>query len=266
MQAVCDLLKQAKTGYTFIVDSEQLHGPYTIETQVFKGPLDLLLALIEKRKLFINDISLAQVADDFVQYVKTMEEFPIALTAHFLLIASTLILIKSRSLLPSIALTEEEQTDIDDLEKRLKEYQHMQQLGKYVSERFGTARMFARRDATHREIVFAPGKQVTLAALYAAIKEILANLPKPEQLPQILVKKVVSLEDMLDRLRERIKSGLRTSFRDFAGMGKEEKVNIVVSFLAMLELTKQGLIALEQRSRFDDINIETRQVHVPTYI
>lgn len=247
------------------MDSEQLKGKYTIDTKVFKGPLDLLLTLIEKRKLFINDISLSQVADDYISHVKSMEQFPIALTAHFLLIASTLILIKSRSLLPSIALTAEEEADIEDLERRLRHYQQIQHLSRYVSERYGIARMFARRETSRKEIVFSPGKQLTLTNVYTAIKEILSNLPKPEQLPKTLVKKVMSLEEMLDRLRERIKSSLRTSFRDFAQIGKQEKVHIVVSFLAMLELTKQGLIAVSQQSQFDDIHMETKELQVPNY-
>ena len=61
---------------------------YTIKTHVFEGPLDALLALIEKRKLFINDISLAQVADNYIAYVKSLDNFPIADSAHFILIAS----------------------------------------------------------------------------------------------------------------------------------------------------------------------------------
>ncbi|TSC62402.1 MAG: segregation and condensation protein A [Parcubacteria group bacterium Gr01-1014_48] len=247
------------------MDSEQLYERYTIETEGFKGPLDLLLSLIEKRKLFINDISLAQVADDYVLHVKKMEQFPIALTAHFLLVASTLILIKSRSLLPSLSLTEEEVGDVEDLEKRLKEYQHISQLSLHIRECFGTARMFAKREAAQKEIVFAPGKHITLATMYAAMKDILLSLPVPEHLPKTFVRKVISLEEILDRLQERIKTGLRTSFKDFAGMGKEERVHIIISFLAMLELIKQGLIAVEQRSRFDDIHMETRELAVPHY-
>ncbi len=247
------------------MDSEQIHAPYTIETQVFKGPLDLLLASIEKRKLFINDIALAEVADDYILHVKKMEQFPIALTAHFLLVASTLILIKSRSLLPSLPLTDEEQSDIEDLQKRLTEYQKIQHLSQYISERYGSARMFAKRETTQRDPIFAPSTQITLANIYACIHQIIAHLPKPEQLPKTLVKKVVSLEVMLDRLRERIKTGLHTSFREFAGVGKQEKIHIVVSFLAMLELTKQGLIAVEQQARFNDIHIESRDIQIPNY-
>ena len=81
---------------------------FQIKTEAFEGPLDLLLALIEKRKLFISDISLAEVADDFIEYIKTFDEFPVDMTANFILIASTLLLIKSKSLLPSMTLTSEE--------------------------------------------------------------------------------------------------------------------------------------------------------------
>ncbi len=69
---------------------------FTVKQQHFEGPLDVLLNLIEKRKLFINDISLAKVADDYLAYIKSLENFPIADSANFILIASTLVLIKSK--------------------------------------------------------------------------------------------------------------------------------------------------------------------------
>jgi segregation and condensation protein A len=90
---------------------------YKVKTETFEGPLDLLLSLIEKRKLFINDISLAKVADDYVSHIQSLGNFPIADSANFILIASTLLLIKSKSLLPQLTLSEEEQTNVDDLEK-----------------------------------------------------------------------------------------------------------------------------------------------------
>ncbi len=82
---------------------------YKVKTHVFEGPLDLLLDLVEKRKLFVNDVSLAEVTDDFIKYIETHEEFPIGESAEFIVIASTLMLVKSRSLLPMLALTEDEE-------------------------------------------------------------------------------------------------------------------------------------------------------------
>ena len=89
---------------------------FTVKQQQFEGPLELLLDLIEKRKLFVSDIALAQVTDDYIAHIKSSTEFPIADSAQFILVASTLLLIKSKSLLPSLDLTTEEQADIKDLE------------------------------------------------------------------------------------------------------------------------------------------------------
>ena len=92
---------------------------YHVKTEQFEGPLDLLLSLIEKRKLFISDFSLSRVADDYISHIRTFERFPMNDVANFLLVASTLVLIKSKTLLPELDLTKEEETDIDDLKKRL---------------------------------------------------------------------------------------------------------------------------------------------------
>lgn len=238
---------------------------YKVETPVFQGPLDLLLNLIEKRKLFINDISLAKVTDDFISYIKTVENFPMAESANFILVASTLVLIKSKSLLPTLDLTQEETTSIDDLQKRLKIYQKMRDLSVHIKERFGKEIMFARTPNKNIEPVFSPDERVKLPNLLLAIKEVLKSLPKTEILPKAIVKKIVSLEETIEKLTKRITSGLKMSFKDFSGIGKVEKVNVIVSFLAMLELVKQGVIAVTQEKMFDDINMETKEVKVPNY-
>ncbi len=90
--------------------------------------MELLLDFIEKRKLFINDISLSKVTDDFIGFLKEKSNFPLGLSANFILVASTLLLIKSKSLLPTLNLTSEEEANIEDLETRLKEYQRIKEL------------------------------------------------------------------------------------------------------------------------------------------
>jgi segregation and condensation protein A len=94
----------------------------TVKTQVYEGPLDLLLELIEKRKLLINDISLAAVAEEYIGKIKSLAELPVAETAEFVALASTLLLIKSRSLLPTLELSGEEERDIKELQYRLEVY------------------------------------------------------------------------------------------------------------------------------------------------
>ena len=238
---------------------------FQIKTEVFEGPLDLLLNLIEKKKLFINDISLSKVADDYIAYLKSLEKFPIGDSADFLVIASTLLLIKSRSLLPNLNLTEDEQKDIGDLERRLKIYQRIKELSVHVKNHFGKEIIFAPEP---RKVVpvFSPDQIMTKENLLTAVLSVIKSLPKVvENLPKAVVKKVISLEEMIGNLTQRIQSSMKLSFREFAKVGKEERVNVIISFLAMLELVKQGIVNVRQESHFADIEMETQQTGVPRY-
>ena len=242
-----------------------IQSTYNVKTQIFEGPLDTLLSLIEKRKLFINDISLAQVADDYITYVKNLENFPIADSAHFILIASTLVLIKSKSLLPTLSLTEEEQGGIDDLQKRLVEYQKYKELSKHLRVRFGKNIEYIRLPSKEKIVVFAPDKNTTVSKIFEIIKSVIRQIPKKEFIPKAIVEKVISLEEMIESLTERIRKSMRMSFKDFSGHGKAEKLNVIVSFLAVLELVKQGIIRVTQDKEFRDIHMESDSVGVPRY-
>jgi segregation and condensation protein A len=240
---------------------------FSIKTGEFEGPLDLLLSLIEKRKLFMNDIFLAKVTDDFIGYLNSHGEYPIAKSAHFILIASTLLLIKSKSLLPSLSLSSEEEQNIEDLEKRLKEYSKIKELSVYIKDLFGSKIIFEKNSSTIKNPVFAPDESMSVPNLYETMKKLLETLPKlKEKLPEIMVKQVMSLEEMVDKLTDRITAGLKITFREFSSEHKGDRVNVIVGFLAMLELVKNGLIKVEQQGSFDDIHMETDQVGTPRYM
>jgi segregation and condensation protein A len=241
---------------------------YKVKTPVFEGPLEVLLGMVEKRKLFINDIALSQVADDYISHVQSIQNekgYPMAEVAQFILIASTLLLIKSKSLLPTLTLTEEEQSSVSDLELRLKIYQRLRIASDIVAERFGKKMMFAPLDRKNEVRVFAPDKDTNKTTLFESIKSILKNLPKKEFIPQAIVQKVMSLEEMIGKLTTRISSNLRMSFSKFAGEHKGHKVHIIVSFLAMLELVKNGIIQVKQDKDFGDIEMETGEIGIPNY-
>lgn len=242
-----------------------MENPYVIKTESFEGPLELLLDLVEKRKLFINEISLAQVADDYIAHLKQFEKMPVDFVSNFLIVASTLILIKSKSLLPTLSLTDEETHDIDELERRLKEYQKIRKLSVHVKRMFGENVSFPKGQPREREAVFTPSGEITTQSIFSAMRDVILHFPKKVSLPKVVVKKVISLEEMMDRLTTRITGSLKMSFKEFAGVGKEEKVNIIVSFLAMLELVKQGMIAVTQSEHGDDIEIETNTLGTPNY-
>ncbi len=238
---------------------------FSIKTQIFEGPLDLLLILIEKHKLFINDISLAKVTDDFIEHIKNFEKLPMGDSAQFILIASTLLLIKSKSLLPSLNLTEEEEEGIQDLETRLKIYKRLKDASINVKNLFGVNIIFSQSQQRSFIPVFSPHKSMNLPSLMESIKNILKSFPKKEFIPKAVIKKIVSLEEMIDNLTKRITQGLKMKFSDFSNDHKEEKLNVIVSFLAMLELVKQGIIHVSQEEIFGDINMETKNIGVPRY-
>jgi segregation and condensation protein A len=237
---------------------------FTVETPAFKGPLELLLDLVEQRKLFINEISLSKVADDYINYIKSQHEYPLGDNAQFILIASTLLLIKSRSLLPALNLTDEEEGSIKDLERRLAMLQRFRDLSRHVKSMFGSKFLFERGEKTV-DPVFSPDESMTLPNLLTAARSVIASIPKKEFLPKVVVDKVIRLEDMIENLATRISSALKMSFKDFAKVGKQEKVNVIVGFLAMLELVKQGVINVTQEKHFEDIHMETESVGVPKY-
>ena len=100
---------------------EETISEYKVKTENFEGPLELLLSLIEQKKLFVNEVSLASVTEDYISYVKSFSNIPtskqIADISYFIMIAATLILIKSKSLLPNLNLTTEEETETETEEE-----------------------------------------------------------------------------------------------------------------------------------------------------
>jgi len=240
---------------------------FVIKTEHFEGPLDLLLSLVEKRKLFINDFSLAEIADEYISYIRDLDKFPIGDISNFIVIASTLVLIKSKSLLPTLELTPEEEESIDDLERRLKEYKIYKSLSKHISNRFGMNIIFG-SPTIQMPPIFTPDISISGESLFESVSSVISRFPKKEKKenPKASIKKVISLEEMIDNLSRRIRINLRTTFRDFSkGISKGEKVNTIVGFLAVLELFKNGVISLTQGENFSDIHIESQEVGVPRY-
>ena len=242
---------------------------YKVKTAVFEGPFELLLRLVEERKLFINEISLAQVTDDYLNYVKAIQQEGLSAQAGeldmteltgFIVVAATLVLIKSKSLLPNLELTNDEQGQIDDLEQRLRFYQAIKNVVPKIKEQFGKNMIFPKIESPYDVAVFAPDPQISVPRMLAAINEVIQAIPKKEFLPEISVKKVMSIEEMIGSLTERIAASMRFSFSDLSKgksfeTKKEEKVYVIVSFLAMLELVRAGIAEVIQGNNFEEIEV-----------
>lgn len=244
------------------VAAEKPRG-FVVKTEGYEGPLELILELIEKHKLSVSELSLTEVTDDFIAHVRGHGTFPMEDAANFIAVAATLLLIKSRSLIPDLELSQEEESDVADLERRLAAYEKARTAARELSRLFGRA-MMAEAGERKPEVIFAPSADLTIVNLEHALKEALAALEKEEKLPEARVRPIISIEEMMDDLRTRVERALTLSFKEFTG-SRTERVEVIVSFLALLELVKQGAVEVAQHSPFNDIHITNASAAVPRY-
>lgn len=245
---------------------EENSSVYVVKTQGFEGPFELLLQLIEKRKLFVNDVSLAEVTQDYISIVNSLEDVQLQDKTAFIVIASILVLIKSKSLLPKLVLTSDEEGEVKDLENRLKLYDIVKERLPVVQEYFTKHILFPRvTKIRKREIVFAPDSSISVSSVSSAIDDVMRALPKDEEPKEHYIEKVMTLESMIERLVDRIQEGMKTNFSSLVGDSDHEtshgkKVHTIVSFLAVLELVRQGMLDAHQEDSFADISIGKQSV------
>jgi len=229
---------------------------YQLTLEKFSGPLGLLLNLVEEQKLSINEISLAEIAEKYIAYLKSLEEMPKDELAAFLVIASTLMLIKSRSLLPGVKFTEEEEMDIKELEQRLKTYQFFKKLSQHIRElNKQDKHLFGREAYVGMSAIFFSPEGLKIEDFKKIMDEILEAVPKAEKLPEGTLGKMISIEDKMAEIQERLNRMLALTFDELKNSARE-KIEIIVSFLAMLELVKQGWLILDQQKLFGGIELK----------
>ncbi len=244
-------------------ETDQFH----IKHEQFEGPVEVLLELIEKRKVFVNDISLATVTDDFIAYIQNKGMLPEHVSA-FLSVAATLLLIKARSLLPNLELTTEETQSISELERRVALYQVVSEASKWLIQKYGKKISFEGAPRASG-VVFAPDTALTAEMLPALIVGALVRVPPPKpQKPEARVFKTISIAEVLDTLHDRIQKALSVSFSDIVvhspdGDEKSKKVYVIVSFLGMLELVRRGFVEAEQGGNFETIRLQKQEVVAP---
>lgn len=236
-----------------------------VKTTNFEGPFSLLLELIEKRKLHINDVSLATITDDYLKNIQTINNDTISDVSDFIQVAATLILIKSRSILPGFSLTEEEEQDADVLKRRLELYSIIRDISVEISKQYGKKILILAGGIPYKqEIAFRPGETLSTDLIYNLSEDILRSVPKKELKPEVRIEKAITIEEMFDKLMDRIEKAVQLSFFDVSGKSvgtktKAEKVTVIVSFLAMLELVRSGIISADQGESYGDISMSKRE-------
>jgi len=236
---------------------------YKVKLEQFQGPLDLLLQLTEEKKLDITEISLAKVTDQYLTYLKNSEVISFDDLANFLIIASRLILIKSRMLLPTLELSKEEEQDIETLKRQLEEYKKFKNLAKKLEEiargkniAYGREKCFS-SFIKNRGLgtVFYPPKNVSLEDLkkiFEKIMKVVALLEK--KLPEESLQLKISFEEKIKKIRKELLAKPQIIFQNI-GKKNGSRIDIILNFLALLELIKQSLVKVKQNKAFEEIII-----------
>jgi len=226
---------------------------YSVRLDAFEGPLDLLLRLIEKAELDITTISLALVTDQYLAYIRHLDEVHPDLLADFLVVAAKLILIKSRALLPRPPVAQpEEEDEGEDLVRRLEEYRRFKIAAQMLREREEQGlRSFVRAAPP---VVKRPGLtpgEVSLQDLVAAMQRVLATTPAVP-VSTVVSPVIISIADRIRTIEHAIAGGHRVHLSGLL-MRSSSRLEIIVTFLAVLELIKRGRITAIQNGLFDEI-------------
>jgi len=232
---------------------------YNVKIPKFEGPLDLLLELIEEQKLDIAQISIAKVADDYLQYVRDEQGISLENLAEFVNIASKIILIKSRSILPTLEVTPEEENEIKDLEEQLKEYKKYKEASAKLSLLFGKKIMFSRDYLLGSAIVFAPPKNLNSFDLKKQFQKIIDQIVLPEKVPEEAIRDIITLEEKISELQKNLETRVEMGFSQLKSSAKNN-IEVIVSFLALLELVKQRIVSVEQSELFEEIRIRKHEI------
>jgi segregation and condensation protein A len=233
---------------------------YKVITPKFEGPFDLLLDLIEEQKLDINEMSIAQVADDYLEFIRGDKNVSLEQLAEFVNIASKIILIKSRSILPTLEVTKDEEKEIKDLELHLRLYKKYKEAGDKIGFLLKNGkRLYSRDYLLGISATFAPPKNVNVFDLKKSFQKIIDQIILPEKLPKEAVRDIITLEDKINELQKTLEIRVSFSFSQMKSSARD-KVEVIVSFLALLELVKQRIVSVDQDKLFSEINIKKREI------
>lgn len=245
---------------------------YEISLREYTGPLDKLLELIETKELEITAITIASVTADFIDHLqKSEEDIDPSILADFLVVAAKLVLLKSKVLLPSLSLNEDEEADIKDLEMRLLIYKEFSARGgKETSEQSASnniSSMWANGEAAHvrsflalfgQQTFFVPATNISIANLSLHINkiaEMISVIAPPE--PEKVKSKIISLKEKIQELLTRFRDAAQHSFASITM--QKTRSEVIALFLAVLHLFREHSIHIEQEEHFGDIVLKRKE-------
>lgn len=245
-----------------------------VKLQVFEGPLDLLLHLLEKNKVNIYDIPIVEITNQYLEYISEMQRQDLNVMSEFLVMAATLIDIKSRMLLPKEEEEEAEEDPRAELVQKLLEYKMYKCMADELRDRqIDAQRMVFKEPSLPREVLEYQEpvdiKELVSDLTLSKLNQIFKSIMK-KQVDKIdpvrskfgkIEKEEVSMEEKMAYVLAYANEHPSFSFRALL-LAQRSKMEIIVTFLTILELMKMGKITISQENTFDDIQIISRNIHM----
>jgi segregation and condensation protein A len=230
---------------------------YSVQTPVYEGPLDLLLDLIEHAELDITTVSLAAVTEQYLDYLHELEEAHADEISAFLVIAAKLVQIKSEALLPRPPSREPGEEDVGAaLVEQLKLYKRFKEIAKLLDERKDqNLRTYLRLAPPPKVEGKLDLSNITLADLIEAAKEVYAKEVEKQSLGTVISAPKVTIREKIELISKKLGAAEHAHFRELLGE-EPTRIEIVVTFLALLELVKRYRVSAKQDGLFTDIEIE----------
>ena len=237
---------------------------YSIKIDNFEGPLDLLIYLIEKNKMDIYDIHLAEITDQYIEYLNAMEKLNLEIASEFLVMASSLLYLKSKRLLPKEEEDTEELTE-EELIRRIIEYKKYKEISKKLKENYI---IFSKRITKGQEEIELPKRKLEKEYDNQMIPEIYRNLVERtnQKLNQNAknIEKIALVENysVASKVREMFKVLVKQRkfvFNKMFSIKQKDKQEVVTAFSGLLELSRRNKVATRQEEIFGDIEVEKKE-------
>lgn len=235
---------------------------YAIKLENFEGPLDLLCHLIDKNKMDIYDINLSQITDQYIEYINKMEEMKLAISSEFLIMASTLIYLKSKGLLPTVSDEQEEELTQEQLIQRIIEYKKYKEITNKLRENY---EIFSKRYYKIAETIELPKQKIEkeyskecIPGIYAELIEKNKN-KKNENATNIEKIAITESYTVSSKVKEMFRELIKKPkfiFNKLYASSKCNKVEIVTAFTGLLELSRRSKVITTQEELFGDITVE----------
>ena len=234
---------------------------YSIKVENFEGPLDLLCYLIDKNKMDIYDINLSEITDQYIDFIKQMEEMNLDVTSEFLVMSSTLLYLKSKNLLPKNKEDEEEITE-EELIRRIIEYKKYKEITKNLKENF---LIYSKRYFKNAEEIKLPTQKIEEEYNAEMIPEIYKELLKRNKdkvnenasnIEKIAITETYSVGDTVKQMYKALIKYKKFTFNKMFSVKKKNKTEIVTAFTGLLEMSRRNKVITQQEELFGDIEVE----------